>query len=63
MIVWIVEVYGKYSFSCGLLFLLYQVFKVMVLDELEGKLLVGLFVFYGDEFIVIQEQIVKVFVV
>ncbi|MDM4141862.1 MULTISPECIES: VWA domain-containing protein [Mycobacterium] len=59
MIARIVEAYGKYSSSRGPSFSSYQALKAMALDELEGKLLAGLLVSYGDEPTPSQEEIAK----
>jgi len=59
MIAQIVEAYGKYNSSRGPSYSSYQALKAMNLDDLEGRLLAGLLVPYGDEPTPTQEQIAK----
>ncbi|MGV0794623.1 vWA domain-containing protein [Mycolicibacterium sp. XJ1819] len=59
MIAQIVEAYGRYNSSRGPSYSSYQALKAMNLDDLEGRLLAGLLVPYGDDPTPTQEQIAK----
>jgi uncharacterized protein with von Willebrand factor type A (vWA) domain len=59
MIAQIVEAFGRYNSSRGPSYSSYQALKAMALDELEGRLLAGLLVPYGEEPTPTQEQIAK----
>ncbi|MET0474665.1 MAG: VWA domain-containing protein [Mycobacterium sp.] len=59
MIAQIVESFGRYNSSRGPSYSSYQALKAMALDELEGRLLAGLLVGYGEEPTPTQEQIAK----
>ncbi|BBY30773.1 vWA domain-containing protein [Mycolicibacterium sediminis] len=59
MIAQIVESFGRYNSSRGPSYSSYQALKAMALDELEGRLLAGLLVGYGDDPTPTQEQIAK----
>ena len=59
MIARIVESHGRYTSSRGPSYSSYQALKAMALDDLEGRLLVGLLARYGDDPTPTQREIAR----